>query len=268
MCVLVLAWRAHPRWRLVAAGNRDELHERPAVPLARWDDLPGLLAGRDLQSGGTWMGVSERGRFAVVTNLRGHGSAAPDKASRGALVTRVLADGDGDVRLGDTELSQFNPFNLIVAGTSEAGFISNQPQDVRCALAPGIYGLSNGALDEPWPKTMRLKSRMLEWIVRGDAPTEALLDDLREEVLPNVGIRAAVPSDVPEEPRHSPIFIRHPVYGTRCSTVVAVDEHGRGLMVERRYTAAGDVDGENALPFAWPVAGDGLPDAGGSSRRR
>src|SRR3546814_7425922 len=87
MCVLAFAWRAHPHWPLIAAGNRDELHARPAQPLARWDRPDHLLAGRDLQSGGTWLGVSEQGRFAVVTNLRGYGAPEPGRASRGALVT-------------------------------------------------------------------------------------------------------------------------------------------------------------------------------------
>jgi uncharacterized protein with NRDE domain len=252
MCVLAFAWRAHPRWRLVVAGNRDELHARPAAPIARWDEPAGILAGRDLQSGGTWLGVSEHGRFAVVTNLRGHGGNVPDKRSRGALVTGMLTGTDGDPDAGDLDPTRFNPFNLIVADAREAVFQSNEPQHIRCVLAPGIYGLSNGALDEPWPKTMLLKSRMLDWIVRGDARPERLLDDLREDVLPDVGIRSSLPSDVPEEPRHSPIFIRHPVYGTRCSTVVAIDEHGHGAIIERRYTPDGEMEGETTLRFTWP----------------
>src|SRR4249919_1335275 len=93
MCVLAFAWHAHPRWPLVVAGNRDELHARPTIPLARWDRPSHLLAGRDLQSGGTWLGVSEQGRFAVVTNLRGYGVPQPDCASRGALVADALSEG-------------------------------------------------------------------------------------------------------------------------------------------------------------------------------
>src|SRR3546814_14928386 len=91
MCVLAFAWRAHPHWPLIAAGNRDELHARPAQPLARWDRPDHLLAGRDLQSGGTWLGVSEQGRFAVVTNLRGYGAPEPGRAARGALVPDPLS---------------------------------------------------------------------------------------------------------------------------------------------------------------------------------
>ena len=94
MCILALAWLAHPRWRLVVAGNRDELHARPAAPLARWGKPDHLIAGRDLEAGGTWLGVSEQGCFAVLTNLRGYGPPQPGRASRGALVTDLLA-GEG-----------------------------------------------------------------------------------------------------------------------------------------------------------------------------
>ena len=254
MCVLAFAWRAHPRWRLVAAGNRDELHGRPADPLARWTRPDHLIAGRDRQSGGTWMGVSEQGRFAVVTNLRGFGAPAPDRPSRGALVKDLLT---GEGRFADPDRADFdslNPFNLIFADDAEARFLSNRPETVRSRLAPGIYGLSNGALDEPWPKTMRLKAILLDWIVGGDAGPEALLDGLREESLPDVGIGSDVPSDAPFEPAQSPIFIRHPVYGTRCSTVVAVDAQGRGTIVERRFDAAGQTVGETALEFSWAAS--------------
>lgn len=251
MCVLAFAWRAHPRWPLVVAGNRDELHARPACPLARWDQPDHLLAGRDLQSGGTWLGVSEVGRFAVVTNLRGYGQPEPGRPSRGALVTDVLSGEGRYADLRDADLSEFNPFNLIVADRERAYFLSNRPKNVRSLLAPGIYGLSNGALDEPWPKTMRLKEMLLEWIVTATTLPEVLLQDLREESLPGVGIRSAVPSDVPQEPPLSPIFIRNPVYGTRCSTVVAVDDQGQGIIIERGYTPAGGKAGETALAFSW-----------------
>src|SRR4029079_6710897 len=153
MCVLAFAWRAHPRWQLVVAGNRDELHARPTLPLARWDEPDHVLAGRDLQSGGSWLGVSEEGRFAVVTNLRGFGLPVPGRVSRGALVSDFLSGSGRYVDSELAELSDFNPFNLIVADRKRACFLSNRPEKIRSTLAPGIYGLSNGALDEPWPKT-------------------------------------------------------------------------------------------------------------------
>ena len=235
------------------AANRDELHARPAAPLARWAHSDHLLAGRDLQSGGTWLGVSEQGRFAAVTNLRGYGGPQPDRASRGALVTDMLAGEGRYAHPRDVDLADFNPFNLIVVDGKGARFLSNRPAAIHSRLASGIYGLSNGALDEPWPKTMQLKAILLDWLVSERAPPEALLDGLREERLPEVGVRHAVASDVPQEPTLSPIFIHHPAYGTRCSTVVAVDDRGQGVVIERRYTSAGTADGETVLPFSWPA---------------
>ena len=252
MCVLSLAWRAHPRWRLVVAGNRDELHTRPSAPLERWRDPQHVLAGRDLVAGGAWLGVSEQGRFAVVTNLRGFGESKPAPVSRGALVASLLAGEGGRALLEDAELRVFNPFNLIFADHGRAQFLSNQPEVIRSILAPGIYGLSNGALDAPWPKTLQIKAAMLEWIVEGKTDAGILLQALRQDALPDVGVRSAPPSDVAQEPRLSPVFIRHPVYGTRCSTVVTIDDRGHGMIVERRYSSSGEAVGDRTLSFSWP----------------
>ncbi|MFT3965662.1 MAG: NRDE family protein [Sphingobium sp.] len=252
MCVLALAWKAHPRWRLVVAGNRDELHLRPAAPLARWDGEGGLLAGRDLRSGGTWLGVSPAGRFAVVTNLRGYGEARPDKASRGALVTDMLSGTLGPDDLDEARFDSFNPFNLIVADPAGAHFLSNRPEPIRSHLGPGIFGLSNGRLDEPWPKTMQIKAGMLDWLISGAARPEALFGMLRETRLPDVGIPAPEPSDIAQEARQSPIFILDPVYGTRCSTVLAVAETGEGVIMERSFAPDGTALGTVEFAFRWP----------------
>ena len=249
MCVLALAWRAHPRWQLVVAGNRDEFHARPAAPLARWDDAPHLIAGRDLQSGGTWLGVSDEGRFVVVTNLRGYGGPEAGRPSRGALVTDLLG-GDDPARV---PVEAYNPVNLIAVDLKQAHFLSNRPLPVRSRLAHGLYGLSNGTLDEPWPKTLRLKSILLDWCMGPADRPEALLDGLREEILPDIGVDSATPSDVPQEPNHSPIFIRDSVYGTRCGSVVAIDHDGRGLFIERRFAPSGEAIGDTRLDFVWPV---------------
>lgn len=253
MCVLAFAWRAHPDWLLVVAGNRDELHARPAKYLSRWDVPDHLLAGRDLHSGGTWLGVSEQGRFAVVTNLRGYGAPEAHRPSRGALVKDVLS-GEGhyaDVR--EARLSDFNPFNLITADADRAYFLSNRPTIDQRLLGPGVYGLSNGGMDEPWPKTVRLKEMMVDWLSSEGSDPRILLDDLREEELPRGGMSTAGPSDVPQEPPLSSIFIRNPVYGTRCSTIVAIGKEGRGTIIERSYDASGQEENETGIDFSWPA---------------
>ena len=212
MCVASLAWQAHPRWHLVAIGNRDEYHERPAAPLARWASPAasgGILAGQDLKSGGTWLGISEAGRFALVTNLRGYDGPDPDKASRGALVTDQLT---GTGRYGDpatVALGDFNPFNLIVADSRTAHFLANRPGEIRTALPHGIYGLSNGALDEPWPKTLQLKAALTDWLNADEPDTAPLFAALANESLADIGLHTATPSDVPLEAPETPPFIRN-----------------------------------------------------------
>ncbi|CAN5397314.1 NRDE family protein [soil metagenome] len=246
MCVLSLAWRTHPRWRLVMAGNRDELHSRPAAPLARWDGPGGVIAGRDLLSGGTWAGVSEQGRFAVVTNLGGYGPPDPARQSRGALLKDQLSGEGRYAEATEADLGDFNPFNLITAQGDEALFWSNRPKPVRRTLTPGLYGLSNGALDEPWPKTQRLKTILDDWLSGPAVRPQDLLDGLQEDRL--------IDTPTPEPgAAFQAIFIRNPLYGTRCGTVVAIDEDGRGLIAERRFDAEGAVTGETVLDFVWPA---------------
>lgn len=249
MCVLALAFEQHPRWRLVAAGNRDELHARPAAALRRWPEAGRILAGQDLQSGGTWMGVSEEGRFAVVTNLRGFGPPAGDAPSRGLLLRDLLAGERRYAQPSETDLAAFNPFNLIALTGDGLWFASNRPHVDRRALPAGVYGLSNGPLDAPWPKTLRLKAHLGDWMAAATAPPEALLESLRDDQPP--AVQAGPPSDAPEPPQTA-IFMRNPVYGTRCSTVVAIGRDGQGLIIERRYDQDGRASGETALDFAWP----------------
>jgi uncharacterized protein with NRDE domain len=231
MCVVAIAIGAHPRWRLVAAGNRDEYHARPSAPLARWDDRSGIIAGRDLVSGGSWMGVSESGRFSVVTNIRNPEGPDPDKLSRGALVADWLTDGTYP-----DDLSRFNPFNLIVSDGDGAHYLSNRPAASSQSLGIGIHGMSNAIPDEYWPRKDRLMHRMAAWLETGNAP-EQLLDILSEKA-------------APDRDAH-PVFIRSPVYGTRCSTLVAVDRDGNGLVIERRFGAEGQQTGETSLDFLW-----------------
>ena len=253
MCVLALAFRSHPRWPLVLAGNRDELHARPAAPLARWEEAPDVLGGRDLEGAGTWLGVSEAGRLVVVTNLRGFGPPRPGAPSRG-LLARDLIEGRGryaGVRRSD--LADFNPVNLIEATGAEARFLTNRPAaDIR-PLAPGIYGLSNGDLDAPWPKTRRLKAALASWLDGGGGETEALFAALADESRPPDAELPSTGLDLERERHASAIFIRGDIYGTRASTVVRVDAGGNGEIVERRFGPGGQPLGETSLKFVWPA---------------
>lgn len=246
MCVLALAWHANPEWRLVAAGNRDELHVRPAGALGRWRTdgsvATPVIAGRDLVAGGTWLGLTEAGRFAAVTNVRGETPAVAGK-SRGGLVTGMLAGEEPD------DLDAYNPFNLIAIEPEGPMFLTNRPEPLRRPLGAGMHGLSNGLLDTLWPKTLRLQAGVAGWLAAGNVEIETLFAALADER------RAGTPERGEAEgfePVNSPVFIRGPVYGTRCSTVVTVDMAGRGRIAERRFHADGAVAGETELRFYWP----------------
>ncbi|WP_225206871.1 NRDE family protein [Novosphingobium huizhouense] len=236
MCVAALAWDAHPRWRLVVIGNRDEFHDRAAAPLARWDD--GTIAGRDLLAGGTWLGANAAGRLALVTNYRVEGYPRPGAPSRGSLVTDWLAGrAPGDI-------AAMNPFHLIEASPEGAWHRSNYPAPVRTALASGIHGLSNGGFDDRWAKTLRLEAVLADWLASGSDAIAPLLAALRDETpLP------PPPSGAGPLPGFSPVFIANPVYGTRCSSVFLLDREGAGTAFERSFDAGGAATGEVEIRF-------------------
>jgi uncharacterized protein with NRDE domain len=232
MCVVSIAWAAHSRWRLVVAGNRDEYHARASASVARWQDTQDIIAGRDLVSGGTWIGVSEAGRFAVVTNIRDPDGPDLAKASRGALVSDWLASGTLP-----NALDTFNPFNLVVADGQSLQYLANRPQAVREPLSPGVHGLSNAIANEHWPRKERLNGLMTEWL-EGEADE------------PEILLQALSDSSLPDRDAH-PTFIQSPVYGTRCSTVIAISNDGKGQIMERRFDSDAALSGDTCLKFNW-----------------
>lgn len=220
MCVVALALDTHPKWRIILAGNRDEFHARPSAPLARWDGEDShIIAGRDLVSGGTWLGVSETGRIAVVTNIRTGASPDPALASRGDLVADYLR---GDGLPPAQSLNGFNAFSLITIGPEGATLSANRPSTSFAPITPGIHGLSNGVPNEVWPRKERLMASFSDIIDSADNLPDALLD-----LLTTVAIDDS-------------IFIRNEVYGTRCSTVLLVDYSGTGMMIEHQFGCNGE----------------------------
>ena len=193
MCLILLAWRAFREHPLIVAANRDEFHARPAAPAAFWDDRPGILAGRDLEARGTWMGISRAGRFAAVTNYRG--AREPRAAeSRGNLVTDFLDGSAAPGRYANTLVERsesYSGFNLLVSDGEELWWMSNRGGEPR-RLAPGIYGLANALLDSP---DVEPGKRRFQETVSTAVAVEPLFGLLAEA------------------------RIVDPVYGTRCSTV-------------------------------------------------
>jgi len=229
MCVVALAHQAHPDWPLILIGNRDEFHARPAAPLAEWDDGSGIVAGRDMQAGGTWLGVHRpSGRVVVVTNVRG-AMPDPDKESRGALVSDLLRGEGRFANPAAENLPRFNAFNLFAVDGGTARVLTNRPVPLIMPLDPGIHALANEPVDAPCPRAERLRLALEATVAAGSGP-EGLLDTLMAE----------------DDPA---LFLRGDVYGTRASTLVAISAAGDVRMIERRYEKGGRPAGTTALTF-------------------
>lgn len=241
MCLIVFAWRVHRDYPLVVAANRDEFLDRPATPAHWWPDLPDVLAGRDLEAGGTWMGVARSGRFAALTNYRDPSRQRSGAPSRGALVRDALAGGaDTLSTLQDiaTDSSRYAGFNLLVSDGDTLGIHESTTGAVRL-LEPGVYGLSNHLLDSPWPKLVRTRERLAALLAQlpDDDAVLALLRDpspAPDPHLPDTGI------SLEWERWLSPAFIRAPGYGTRCSSLVLRHASGRMRLREWTWDAHGD----------------------------
>lgn len=244
MCLAVVALDAHPAYALVVAANRDEFHDRPAAPAAWWDE--GWLAGRDLAAGGTWLGATRAGRFAFLTNLREPARHDPAAPSRGALVTAVLADPRPlpDALAAVRAASDaHNGYNLCSGDASQLAWTSNRTTGVR-ALARGVHGVSNGLIDDAWPKTRRMAAAMRAWIAGGGADLAPLFAALADR---SVAPDAELPSTgvaLDWERALSAVFIAGERYGTRCSTVYAIDRAGGATFIERSFRPGGAPAGE------------------------
>lgn len=244
MCLILFALKAHPRYSLIVAANRDETYERPAAPAAFWSDHPHVHGGRDLTHGGTWLALARNGRFAAVTNYRQvpRGDEAP--RSRGAL-TRDYLTGHQPVReyldgvVGSHAL--YRGFSLIAGTTDELYYCSNRGEGIA-PITPGVHGLSNHLLDEPWPKVLRGVARLKELQDAEEAELERSLFELlalRERAPDHL----APTTGVERERDLSSSFISSDRYGTRASTVVLVGRDGEVLFCERSFGPQGVPDG-------------------------
>lgn len=242
MCLIVFAWRVIPGVPVIAAANRDEYYDRPATPAGPWPDHPNVIAGRDLKGGGSWMGVTLDGpngpKFAALTNIRGPNERRADAPSRGALVadflTGTLSAPEYLARIAPGA-GEFNGFNLVLGDREALYWYSNRAgDDARNGqpLEPGVYGISNGLLNDPWPKVVRTKAQFASLLCSGapeDAYFEMLADTTRapDIRLPETG----VPLDM--ERMLSAVCINSPGYGTRTSTVVRLFTDAAPALSER-----------------------------------
>ncbi len=231
MCLVAFAWGVHPQYPLLLLANRDEFFERPSAPLGAWADQPEIVAGRDLRAGGTWLGFhQENRRFAVVTNVRAAGQASPEKPrSRGFLVPDFLNSELSSADFAEDLSSQqqgaaYDGFNVLLYDGRDLICVSNRAETV--VVPPGVHGLSNAALNTPWPKVESIKSGLARAVEAGDSVEswESLLRDGRQvedELLPRTG----VPLDW--ERKLSAVFIDGDQdYGTRAQTSVCIAADG------------------------------------------
>lgn len=237
MCILFISYRDHLRYPLIVLANRDEFYDRPTAPAATWTDHPNVTAGRDLVGGGTWLGVTDAGRFAAVTNYRDP-SRPEGTVTRGRLVSDFLI---GEMSAKEhtekvaAESGRYSGFNLVIADNDELYYFSNTNGAAPQRLGPGVYGLSNHLLDTPWPKVSSGLAAFKRLIRSEDISKAAAFDLLADETLaadenlPDTGV------GIEKERLLSSIFIRSPIYGTRSSTVVLIDNEGEVELEEKTY---------------------------------
>jgi uncharacterized protein with NRDE domain len=243
MCLILLAYKTHPQYPLIIAVNRDESYDRPTAPAAFREDSPSLLAGKDLRSGGTWLGITRNGRIAALANYRGPQEFKANAPSRGLLVSNYLL---GDLSAAEylkklqTTADLCNGFNMIFGDVRQLYYFSNRGT-VPALLSPGIHGQSNHLLDTPWPKVLRGKESLQDILSKQPKPTAeelfALLADRtvpEDRLLPDTGI------GLEKERLLAPLFIVSPTYGTRSSTVILINRDGEITFCERTYNGNRD----------------------------
>lgn len=230
MCLMILALRVHREYPLILAANRDEFDDRPAQPAHFWPEGPWVVAGRDEHGGGTWLGVSSKGRVALLTNVRNPAVVDASRPSRGDLVADYLLDKESDTRFG-TRLRQtgqtYNGFNLVFGTGFHLSWFSNVGGQIE-HIPAGVHGLSNAFWNTPWPKVLRARAGLWTLLHSGRTPgVEELFALLAEttrpgdDELPDTGV------GLEKERILSPICVHSPGYGTQVSTVVYKHHSGR-----------------------------------------
>lgn len=237
MCLIVVGWRVHPDFPLVVAANRDEFHARPTAVANFWANAPEVIAGRDLEAGGTWLGITRSGRFAAVTNVR-EPRAAKGIHSRGRLTQAFLEGRQTPAdHVGRIEMGNYAGFNLLVGDGQSLWYCSNRGAK-PLELSPGVYGLSNHLLDSPWPKLLTARQGFAQAMTRlpDREPLFGILAD--DEIVPDTELPdTGIPLDW--ERRLSAIFVRAEGYGTRASTVVVQSTDGSISFEERSFGPGG-----------------------------
>lgn len=240
MCLILFAHQYHPKYKLIVAANRDEFYARETQPARFWEDNPRVLAGRDIEAGGTWLGVNTIGEVSMLTNFRDLQNIKTAAPSRGQLVSDFLVNNqqarDYLKQVADNG-KNYNGFNLI-CGTQDELFYYGNYQDGIHKIEPGIHGLSNALINTPWPKVEKGKIKFQNAIENEEPLAEDLFSTLYDDIkapiekLPDTGV------GIEKEHMLSPMFIKSENYGSRCSTVLLVDKNDVMTFVERTYNTS------------------------------
>ncbi|GAB3285118.1 NRDE family protein [Parahaliea aestuarii] len=247
MCLIIFAYRTHPRYPLLMAANRDEFHARPTAAAGFWRERPDLLAGRDLQAGGTWMGITRGGRFAAITNFRDPARSTPAPRSRGELPLDWLDSAEPApawLARQSGQAAQYAGFNLLFGDRTTLWYWSNANGGGQRELEAGIYGLSNASLDTPWPKVELGKARLRALLEKsGDIDHGALLEVVQDRRLADTAALAPLGLGEAMDRQLSAQFICAGAYGTRSSTTLTVSGDGAVDWRETSYDAGGRQSG-------------------------
>jgi uncharacterized protein with NRDE domain len=238
MCLIFFALKKHRDYKMIIAANRDEFYNRKTAAAGYWKDHPNIIGGRDLEAGGTWLGMTTKGRISMITNFRDPKNINPNAPSRGKLVSDYLVESTSSENYLNSivpHAKDYNGFNLVVGSVDELFYLSNYSEGVT-AMKDGLFGLSNHLLDTPWPKVARGKEKFQKLLSKDSMLTEANLFDLLfddtiadDAGLPDTGV------GLDRERVLSSMFIKSPGYGTRCSTVILVDHQNNVSFTERVY---------------------------------
>ncbi|MBA3582643.1 MAG: NRDE family protein [Gammaproteobacteria bacterium] len=256
MCLIVLALAQHPEYPLILLANRDEYYARPTAPLAWWQDHAQILAGRDLQAGGSWLGINRNGYIAALTNFR-EAPPLPGIHSRGKIVSDYLRNIDDANNIPDfinaIKRSAYAGFNALYGNTAgEMYYFSNRSKEAYQKLTPGVYGLSNHLLDTDWPKVRSIKQLLAQELQGTTLDESALLNLMRDTTLANADELPATGVSWIQEKMLSPIFIKTADYGTRSTSLLTINKAGHINFTEIEYsslTLNSDVITRHAFDF-------------------
>ncbi len=236
MCLILLSYCSHPSYGLILAANRDEFYDRPTAQLDFWNEAPHVLAGRDLKSGGTWLGVTKNGRFCAITNFRDPAVQIPDAPSRGFLVADYLKGNESPLTYLQKikpDGKRYNGFNLLAGDESGIFWFSNRSGEIS-RLSPGIHGLSNHLLDTPWPKVAKGKKSLEKILSADEIDCESIFTLLSDRYMPADRDLPDTGVGIEWERILSPLFIKSDIYGTRSSSIVLIGKEKIRFM-ERTY---------------------------------